>query len=224
MVPDMRAKGGSILIRSILEAALLLVAGAALAMGLFQLAGFRGMEHHYRFADTAKSAAGWSAAKAGEGHSAKTMEPSGAGMGTVKTRIGEAKADPGIVVTASYAQPGSNPNEILLEAEIVAAADNKVGLRAGEFVPNLSVKCSLVNLKTGEKIERYLCDSKDEFTGLRCYEKKLEMSEAGDYALSLSIAPSTVVSSDEVGKGEIRRQKPVVVGWKFAFMPGKLKN
>ncbi len=219
----MKSKSGSFFAKVIAESALLLVAGSALAMSLFHFAGFRGMNHRYPFPSTAELAAGWNGGAVKGGHSSGEMDPGRAEMMPESVQIGEPKNIRDMTATMSYAREAPGSPDIRLEARLVAArtAQNGRGFRAGDFIPDLSVRCSLRNLETGEELDCYLYELRDEYTGSRRYGRTVKMPRAGDYELTLTIEPPAVGPSEKADGGGSVLQKPAVVKWKFTFAPQK---
>lgn len=219
----MRLKGLSIFIRPLLEVALLLIGGSILAMSLFHLAGFRGMDHRYAFINTAEAKAGWLGVAGDRGnHIGQSMEAGGRGESKPENMsIGDPKRARGMIITANYTPMISEFADIHLEAHINAAEGNAAGFGAGEFIPNLAVKCSLKKLKTGEELEGYLFQATVDPDDQRYYDKNLKMAGAGDYELSMTVVSSAVGSSDEQRAKSRYWKKPVVVSWKFTYEPEK---
>lgn len=214
----LKSKSVSVLGKSVFEALLLLIASSVLAMGLLHLAGFRGMNHNYPFASSAELAAGWDAGLAKRDRHAGDMDGRESRMEPARVQIGQPLNVRGAIATMNYTSPAPKSPDIRLEASLIAAQSG-YGFRPGEFISNLSVKCSLRNLKTGEKVECYLYETEGKPAYSRCYGGTVKMPREGDYELVLTIAPSAIGSSDKIGADGLGWQKPVVARWKFAFAP-----
>ncbi|MCL4498658.1 MAG: iron transporter [Chloroflexi bacterium] len=220
----MRPKGLSPFFRLLLEAGVLLIGGTVLAMGLFYVAGFRGMDHNHNTTKEAEAAAGWVNAADSHGdlsHSMGIMEEAKKGdSGSEEVAIGKPKEVRGMTIAANYSELTSEIAGIHLEAHITASRGNAAGFNAGEFIAGLAVKYKLKKLATGQELEGYLPEASDEPNDQH-YHNDTKVPGAGEYELTLTVG-SSVVGSSEIGGAKSRFwEKPAIASWKFTYAPGK---